>query len=189
MAFLARNRLPVLAGLGEKRRAGIRAAKSNPSPISSPASPIFRMNGCATSNPKSGPQKVSRPPVQHFETGGTTGMPKQRIGWDDYKTDYEEFSAKISDQHSCAAAPGSWSAPPAHAGCGWPSSTWPLSRQRLLLRGPGPALGEKNHGRTKNRPGARLQDHVVEQATTILKHRKSPACSPRPNCWKPWAKK
>src|SRR5207302_5650632 len=27
------------------------------------------------------------------------GMPKQRIGWDDYKTDYEEFSAKISDQH------------------------------------------------------------------------------------------
>jgi hypothetical protein len=26
-------------------------------------------------------------------------MPKQRIGWDDYKTDYEEFSGKISDEH------------------------------------------------------------------------------------------
>ena len=27
------------------------------------------------------------------------GMPKQRIGWDDYKIDYEEFSSKISDDH------------------------------------------------------------------------------------------
>src|SRR5208282_476642 len=26
-------------------------------------------------------------------------MPKQRIGWDDYKVDYEEFSAKLSDAH------------------------------------------------------------------------------------------
>jgi len=26
-------------------------------------------------------------------------MAKQRIGWIDYKTDYEEFSAKISDAH------------------------------------------------------------------------------------------
>src|SRR6266516_439702 len=38
-------------------------------------------------------------PFNIFETGGTTGMPKQRIGWDDYKTDYEEFSGKISDEH------------------------------------------------------------------------------------------
>ena len=26
-------------------------------------------------------------------------MPKQRIGWDDFKVDYEEFSGKISDAH------------------------------------------------------------------------------------------
>ena len=38
-------------------------------------------------------------PFNIFETGGTTGMPKQRIGWDDYKVDYEEFSGKISDAH------------------------------------------------------------------------------------------
>ena len=38
-------------------------------------------------------------PYNIFETGGTTGMPKQRIGWDDYKTDYEEFSGKINDEH------------------------------------------------------------------------------------------
>lgn len=38
-------------------------------------------------------------PFNIFETGGTTGMPKQRIGWTDYKTDYSEFSEKISDEH------------------------------------------------------------------------------------------
>jgi hypothetical protein len=36
-------------------------------------------------------------PFTIFETGGTTGMPKQRIGWDDYKRDYERFSATLSD--------------------------------------------------------------------------------------------
>src|SRR6266487_299655 len=30
-------------------------------------------------------------PFNIFETGGTNGIPKQLIGWDDYKTDYEEF--------------------------------------------------------------------------------------------------
>ena len=34
-------------------------------------------------------------PFNIFETGGTTGMPKQRIGWNDYKVDYSEFSDKI----------------------------------------------------------------------------------------------
>jgi phenylacetate-coenzyme A ligase PaaK-like adenylate-forming protein len=36
-------------------------------------------------------------PFTIFETGGTTGMPKQRIGWDDYKRDYERFSATLAD--------------------------------------------------------------------------------------------
>src|ERR1043165_8570940 len=30
-------------------------------------------------------------PFNIFETGGTTGMPKQRIGWEDYKGDYTEL--------------------------------------------------------------------------------------------------
>ncbi len=38
-------------------------------------------------------------PFNIFETGGTTGMPKQRIGWDDYKIDYSEFSNTLSDEH------------------------------------------------------------------------------------------
>jgi hypothetical protein len=45
------------------------------------------------------PAKYKGHPFNIFETGGTTGMPKQRIGWDDYKVDYSEFSEKISDEH------------------------------------------------------------------------------------------
>ncbi len=45
------------------------------------------------------PRAFAGRPFNIFETGGTTGMPKQRIGWDDYKVDYSEFSDKISDEH------------------------------------------------------------------------------------------
>ncbi|MDB6064773.1 MAG: hypothetical protein JWR26_981 [Pedosphaera sp.] len=45
------------------------------------------------------PKKFQGRPFNVFETGGTTGMPKQRIGWDDYKVDYSEFSTKLSDEH------------------------------------------------------------------------------------------
>jgi len=36
-------------------------------------------------------------PFTVFETGGTTGLPKQRIGWEDYKIDYEAFSDTLDD--------------------------------------------------------------------------------------------
>ncbi|MBT3569197.1 MAG: hypothetical protein HN494_10160, partial [Opitutae bacterium] len=38
------------------------------------------------------PKAYAGRPFNIFETGGTTGMPKQRIGWDDYKIDYTAFS-------------------------------------------------------------------------------------------------
>ena len=38
-------------------------------------------------------------PFNIFETGGTTGMPKQRIGWDDFRIDYTAFSETLSDDH------------------------------------------------------------------------------------------
>jgi phenylacetate-coenzyme A ligase PaaK-like adenylate-forming protein len=38
-------------------------------------------------------------PYMIFETGGTTGMPKQRISWEDHLTDYTEFSSRLSDEH------------------------------------------------------------------------------------------
>ena len=47
-----------------------------------------------------GAPKFSDRPFNVFETGGTTGMPKQRIGWDDFRIDYTEFSKTLNDQHS-----------------------------------------------------------------------------------------
>lgn len=43
------------------------------------------------------PQQYKGRPYNIFETGGTTGMPKQRIGWDDYKYDYESFGDTLND--------------------------------------------------------------------------------------------
>ena len=43
------------------------------------------------------PKEYEGRPFTIFETGGTTGMPKQRIGWDDYKHDYEEFSDTLDE--------------------------------------------------------------------------------------------
>ncbi len=37
-------------------------------------------------------------PFHVFETGGTTGMPKQRIGWEDHLRDYEEFSETLDER-------------------------------------------------------------------------------------------
>jgi len=44
------------------------------------------------------PKSYEGKPFNIFETGGTTGMPKQRIGWEDYKTDYSAFSESLSDE-------------------------------------------------------------------------------------------
>jgi len=44
------------------------------------------------------PRAYAGRPFTIFETGGSTGMPKQRIGWDDYKLDYEQFSATLRDE-------------------------------------------------------------------------------------------
>ncbi|MEM7199036.1 MAG: hypothetical protein AAF628_02155 [Planctomycetota bacterium] len=44
------------------------------------------------------PKAYAGRPFTIFETGGTTGLPKQRIGWDDYKIDYEDFSATLTDE-------------------------------------------------------------------------------------------
>ena len=67
---------------------------------SSHAFRISRTDGCGTFSPRFGfPRNIRGVPFNIFETGGTTGMPKQRIGWEDYKIDYSEFSEKISDEH------------------------------------------------------------------------------------------
>lgn len=43
------------------------------------------------------PKPYEGRPFLVFETGGTTGMPKQRIGWEDHLRDYEEFSETLDE--------------------------------------------------------------------------------------------
>ncbi|MGH7494874.1 MAG: hypothetical protein ACREOO_21075 [bacterium] len=42
------------------------------------------------------PKALANKPVNVFETGGTTGVPKTRIGIDDFRIDYEMFSETLS---------------------------------------------------------------------------------------------
>jgi phenylacetate-coenzyme A ligase PaaK-like adenylate-forming protein len=112
-------------------------------------------------------------PFNIFETGGTTGMPKQRIGWNDYKVDYEEFSGKVSDEHF-------------PRGQAW-LMVGPTGPRRLRLaiehlanfRGSAcyfidldPRWVKKVLADKKFDQGRAYMDHVIDQAITILKHRK-----------------
>jgi len=111
-------------------------------------------------------------PFNIFETGGTTGMPKQRIGWNDYKVDYSEFSEKISDAHF----------PRNHY---W-LMMGPTGPRRLRLaiehlanvRGSScyfidldPRFVKKVISAKQFDVARGYMDHVVDQAATILKHR------------------
>lgn len=119
------------------------------------------------------PKKFQGRPFNIFETGGTTGMPKQRIGWDDYKIDYEEFSAKLSDAHF-------------PRGQAW-LMVGPTGPRRLRLaiehlanyRGSScyfidldPRWVKRVLAEKKFEVARAYMDHVVEQAVTILKNRK-----------------
>src|SRR5262245_45856538 len=119
------------------------------------------------------PKKYQGRPYNIFETGGTTGMPKQRIGWDDYKTDYEEFSGKVSDQHFPRG--GAW------------LMVGPTGPRRLRLaiehlanfRGSvcyfidlDPRWVKKIISEKKFEVAKAYMDNVIEQGATILKHRK-----------------
>jgi phenylacetate-coenzyme A ligase PaaK-like adenylate-forming protein len=45
------------------------------------------------------PKAYADRPIFVFETGGTTGVPKTRINVDDFRIDYETFSATLPDEH------------------------------------------------------------------------------------------
>jgi phenylacetate-coenzyme A ligase PaaK-like adenylate-forming protein len=119
------------------------------------------------------PKAYAGRPFNIFETGGTTGMPKQRIGWEDYKTDYSEFSDKISDEHF----------PRNHY---W-LMMGPTGPRRLRLaiehlanvRGSScyfidldPRWVKRLISNKQFDQAKAYMDHVVDQAATILKHRK-----------------
>jgi phenylacetate-coenzyme A ligase PaaK-like adenylate-forming protein len=119
------------------------------------------------------PRTYQGRPFNIFETGGTTGMPKQRIGWEDYKIDYSEFSTRLSDVH-------------------FPRNQYwlmagPTGPRRLRLaiehlanvRGCScyfvdldPRWVKRVLANKQFEVARAYMDHVVEQAVTILKHRK-----------------
>ncbi len=119
------------------------------------------------------PRAYQGRPFNIFETGGTTGMPKQRIGWEDYKVDYSEFSTKLADEHF----------PRQHY---W-LMMGPTGPRRLRLaiehlanvRGSScyfidldPRWVKKMIAEKRSDAARAYMDHVVEQAVTILKHRR-----------------
>jgi phenylacetate-coenzyme A ligase PaaK-like adenylate-forming protein len=112
-------------------------------------------------------------PFNIFETGGTTGMPKQRIGWDDYKIDYSDFSTTLADEHF----------PRNHY---W-LMVGPTGPRRLRLaiehlanvRGCAcyfvdldPRWVKRVLANRQFEVARAYMDHVADQAITILKHRK-----------------
>lgn len=118
------------------------------------------------------PRQYAGRPFAIFETGGTTGMPKQRIGWEDHLRDYEEFSATLDDAFFPRG--GKW------------LMLGPTGPRRLRLciehlanvRGGScyhvdldprwvKALIASRDGDMANR----YKEHVVQQGVTILKHR------------------
>jgi phenylacetate-coenzyme A ligase PaaK-like adenylate-forming protein len=111
-------------------------------------------------------------PYHIFETGGTTGLPKQRIGWDDHKIDYEDFSAKLDDRHF-------------PRGAAW-LMVGPTGPRRLRLsiehlahfRGSPCYFVDLDPRWVKKLIAARqfdqaraYMDHFVEQALTLVRHR------------------
>lgn len=119
------------------------------------------------------PKAFAGRPFNIFETGGTTGMPKQRIGWEDYKTDYSEFSDKISDEHfprnhywlmMGPTGPRRLRLAIEHLANVRGSSCYFIDLDPRWVKR---LITNKHFDQAKA-----YMDHVVDQAATILKHRK-----------------
>jgi phenylacetate-coenzyme A ligase PaaK-like adenylate-forming protein len=118
------------------------------------------------------PKAYAGRPYNVFETGGTTGMPKQRIGWDDFRTDYSEFSDHYPEDFF-------------PQGANW-LMVGPTGPRRLRLaiehlanrRGGAcyfidldPRWVKRLIGMGEMRMAKLYQEHVVDQAATIIRHR------------------
>ncbi len=118
------------------------------------------------------PRAYKGRPYYVFETGGTTGMPKQRIGWDDYKIDYEDFSETLDDRYFPRG--GNW------------LMIGPTGPRRLRLaiehlanyRGSScyfidldPRWVKKLLGNKRSDEAKAYMEHVIDQALTIIRNR------------------
>jgi phenylacetate-coenzyme A ligase PaaK-like adenylate-forming protein len=112
-------------------------------------------------------------PFNIFETGGTTGMPKQRIGWNDFRVDYSEFSEKVSDEHfprnhywlmMGPTGPRRLRLAIEHLANVRGSSCYFIDLDPRWVK---KVISAKHFDQAKA-----YMEHVVDQAVTILKHRK-----------------
>jgi phenylacetate-coenzyme A ligase PaaK-like adenylate-forming protein len=118
------------------------------------------------------PKAYAGKPYNVFETGGTTGMPKQRIGWEDFRTDYSEFS----DHYPADFFP---------QGANW-LMVGPTGPRRLRMaiehlanrRGGAcffidldPRWVKRLIGMGEMKMAKLYQEHVIDQAATIIRHR------------------
>lgn len=119
------------------------------------------------------PKAYEGKPFMVFETGGTTGTPKQRISWEDHLTDYTEFSDTLDDNFFPRG--GNW------------LMLGPTGPRRLRLsiehlaniRGGvcyfvdlDPRYVKKLIGAGRFDEANEYKDHVVDQGITIIKNRK-----------------
>lgn len=118
------------------------------------------------------PKAYEGKPFRVFETGGTTGMPKQRISWEDHLIDYSEFSETLDDHYFPKG--GNW------------LMLGPTGPRRLRLaiehlaniRGGccyfvdlDPRYVKKLIGNKQFDLANQYKEHVVDQGVTIIKHR------------------
>ncbi len=121
------------------------------------------------------PKAYENRPYFIFETGGTTGMPKQRLSWQDHLTDYTEFSQQLDDSYFPKG--GNW------------LMLGPTGPRRLRLsiehiaqlRGGScyfvdldPRYVKKLLARRKQDEVRRYMKHVIDQAVEIITHRDVP---------------
>jgi phenylacetate-coenzyme A ligase PaaK-like adenylate-forming protein len=124
-------------------------------------------------NERWAPRAYTGKPFKIFETGGTTGMPKQRISWEDHLIDYSEFSKTLRDEDF----------PP---GANW-LMLGPTGPRRLRLaiehlanvRGGSCYFVDLDPRWVKRQlteghvdEANRYKEHVIDQGVEILKHRK-----------------
>ncbi len=122
------------------------------------------------------PKPYAGKPFKIFETGGTTGMPKQRISWEDHLIDYSEFSDALDIEYPDMFP----------RGANW-LMLGPTGPRRLRLsiehlanvRGGScyfidldPRWVKKAIAEQQFDIANAYKDHVIDQAVEILKHRK-----------------
>lgn len=118
------------------------------------------------------PRAYAGMPYRVFETGGTTGMPKQRLDWHDFQTDYAAFSQALDPAHFPSGA--AW----LHMGPTGPRRLRLAVEYLANIRG-GPCFHVDLDPRwvvqlTKRgdrQALAAYMDHLMQQCVVLIKHR------------------